>query len=85
MDIFLTDVSDHNLLHLNLPHSTRENSMLWLLGQYLEYVETDIIQFKRRSEPAKFKGRIYAKLFLWRNKSTPDIGFIPGIEPTGIG
>ena len=77
--------SDHNLLHLCFSPMQRDSAVVWLIGQYLEYVEKESILGNKRLLQAHISGWLSAKLLESRNIGMADLGHIPGLETTGIG
>ena len=77
--------SDHNLLHLCFPSMQRETTVVWLVGQYLEYVEKESILGNKRLLHAHISGWLSAKILESRNVGMADLGHIPGLDTTGIG
>ena len=77
--------TDHSILNLYFPTSTRENACLWLIGSYLDLVDKEVFINGRKIKAEQLNGWLIAKSLESRHKSMPDIGFIPGLYQTGIG
>ena len=39
----LTFKSDYRILHLNFPKYANENSIIWSLGQYVDFIEEELL------------------------------------------
>ena len=77
--------SDHSILNLYFSPFLNDNSILWLLGEYLDYIENVSVFKKSVSTPHEL--RLHLKL-RWQyciHKHMPSVGIIPGLEPSGIG
>ena len=81
----LVTISDKSLLHLDYPGVVRGDTILWLLGSYLEYVEQEVVLQGRRVSSDGLLGFFKLKKIECRYIAMPEIGFIPGLETTGIG
>ena len=77
--------TDHNLLNLCFPLSLRDNALIWLLGQYLEYVENEVMVKNLKISREQFGGWLLAKYSEAKSASIPYLGLIPGIYPMGVG
>ena len=77
--------SDYNILNLIYPQSSRENALVWLLGQYLEFVEIEVMIKNRRISRNHIRGWLQAKYAESQHASIPFIGSIYGLFPMGIG
>ena len=53
--------SDHNILHMRFPLVQRDEAVVWLLGQYLEYVEKEAILGNKRLLRGHIVGWLSAK------------------------
>ena len=76
---------DYNVLHLQFMPTQRDLTVVWLLGQYLEYVEKEAIIGNRRLLQNHISGWLSAKLLESRNVAMADLGSIPGLDTTGVG
>ena len=77
--------SDHSILHLYFPKSIRENACIWLIGNYLDLVEKEVLLFGKILTREKLNGWLAAKYSEGKFQAMPDLGFILGIHQTGIG
>ena len=77
--------SDYNILHLNYPKLVHENTILWLLGQYVDFIEEEVLLKNNNVIVAQFIGRITSNKLCSAYMALPEIGFIPGLHPTGVG
>ena len=58
----------------------RENAILWLLGTFIETVESLVIIKENSLTSAAFIGILKQKKLRARGQAMPDIGIIPGID-----
>ena len=77
--------SDYNLIHFNFPQYLRDNAVVWVIGNYIQFVEEEVVRKNRRVLGSQLMGWLKAKALECRYRAMPDIGVIPGIHPTGIG
>ena len=77
--------SDHNILHMRFPLVPRDATIVWLLGQYLEYVEKEAILGNKKLHRSHISGWLSAKILESKNIAMMDIGHIPGLDTVGIG
>ena len=59
--------------------------MVWLIGNYVLFIEEQMILKDRRVTGDQLVGWLRAKLLECKNRAMPDLGYIPGVHPTGIG
>ena len=52
----LVFVSDSDLLHLNFPRLLNDNTIIWLLGQYVEYIEEECVLKNNKVSVSQFMG-----------------------------
>ena len=76
---------DESLINLSFTNLYREEPVVWLIGEYVAYIEHEVILGNRRVGRADFLGHLTAKKLEYRFMMLPDIGFIPGIDQSGIG
>ena len=81
----LSSESNHDLLHLNFSLYPLENTILWLLGHYIEFIEDAVFIKKGRVSGPQLAGYIFANWQRDRLRAMPSISHIPGIDPDGIG
>ena len=76
-----------SLLRLDFPKGLRENSILWLVGSYVELVEKEVVSKEKKLELSYVKGYLKQKKQVSHLHAVPDLGIIPGIDwdPQGIG
>ena len=84
LDTSLILESDHSIVNLYFPKSLRDNAILWIIGEYLDYIENSILEIKT-VKAAETIAHLRSKLILSKNKAIPDLGVIHGLHPTGIG
>ena len=58
---------------------------MWLLGQYVDYIEEEVVKKGNFVLTPQFLGTVSANKQSCSFIAMPDIGFIPGITTTGIG
>ena len=87
LDIGIDAVNDQDLISLNFPYSLRENAILWLLGQYIEVVEKEVVLKGVKLDTNFIKCLFKQKKYLARTQAIPDLGIILGVDfdPQGIG
>ena len=77
--------TSHDVLHLNFPKHVHENSILWLIGQYVQFIEEETFIRNKRVSVSQFIGHLSAKRMDSRHQAMPYIADIPGLFPTGVG
>ena len=80
-------VEESSLLRLNYPKGLRENAVLWLIGNYVELVEKEVICKDKKLDLHSVQGYLKQKKYVAYQHAIPDLGIIPGIDwdPQGIG
>ena len=68
------------ILHLDFPVSLRENALLWLLGSYIEIVETEVVLKDHVLDHHSIAGLLKQKKQIARHLAMPDLGMIPGLD-----
>ena len=83
----LTLTGEISLLRLNFIKGLQENSLLWLLGSYIEMVEKEVICKEKRLNLSSVLGHLKQKKQTAHRSAIPDLGLIPYIDwdPRGIG
>ena len=81
----LVFVTDTNLLNLNFPRLLNESTVIWLLGQYIEFIEDEFLSRGNKVSVSKFKGYVAEAKSNCTNVAMPELGHIPGLTATGIG
>ena len=77
--------ADDNIINLCFTNLYREEPVVWLIGEYIAYIEQEVVLGNRRVGRDDFLGHLAAKKLECRFMMLPDIGFIPGIDQAGIG
>ena len=77
--------TSHDILHLNFPKYSHESAILWLIGQYIQFIEEETFILNKKVSPSHFIGYLTAKRLDSKNQAMPFLGFIPGLFPTGVG
>ena len=71
--------SSSDILHLNFPKHLNENAILWLLGQYVDFIEEEAFIKSKRVSIHQFIGYLSAKKIDSIYHAMPFIGLIPGL------
>ena len=77
--------SDHSLLNLYFTPFQREISILWLIGEYVAFVDRESLTKNRRVSSPEFCHYLRQRWLECKNMAMPFIGIIPGLFPSGIG
>ena len=77
--------SDHSLLNLYFTAFINDNSVLWLLGGYLDFLVQESISKCKAVTRSQLHVYLQTRWLESQSKSLPVIGIIPGLEPSGIG
>ena len=86
LDALILFESDHSLINLYFDTViVREEPFIWILGEYLTYIEREVILNNRRVNRVEFIGYLKAKRIENSFLPIPEIGLIPGLDTTGIG
>ena len=85
LDICLTFESDHSLLHLYYSEPLHGDSVLWLLGEYVDLVESHVSMSNQKLSRSSFLSHIRTRWLQSQHVAMPPIGFIPGLSPSGVG
>ena len=72
--------TDYALLHLFYEEPIMANSVLWLLGEYIDYIETEVVLMGRKVSGSGLISNLRARRFSCALQAMPDIGFIPGLH-----
>ena len=85
--ISLNSCDDLSLLSLKFERGLRENAILWMLGTYLEIVETEVISRGNKITASTLSGIFKQRKLTTRNMALPEIGIILGVDvdAEGIG
>ena len=78
---------DLAILRLDFFRGLKENAIIWLLGNYIELVESEVIVKENKLQPLSMKGFLKQKKLSAQNQHLPDLGLIPGLdwESEGVG
>ena len=87
LDSLLSAYSDKELLHLEYPKGLRENAILWLIGNFVELVESEVVLKNHKLNSSSIKGLFKQKKQRARYMAMPELGLIPGLDfdQQGIG
>jgi len=77
--------TDYSVLHLCFRRLENDLPIVWLLGQYLAYVEKEVFIDNRTVSGAQIRGWLQSKLPEARNMAMNEIGHITALDPSGIG
>ena len=72
--------TDHSLLHLYYSESINGNSILWLIAEYIDLVEREVVISNRKLSASHLLNHLRARKFACARLAMPDIGFIPGLH-----
>ena len=85
LDIAMVFESDHSLIHLYFAETNKRNAILWIIGEYICYVENEVILKGRLLTDSEILNHLKSRLNECRFILMPHLGHIPDLEPTGIG
>ena len=69
--------SDFELLHFAFPESMHDNTIVWMLSVYADFVYNETIILGKSLRIDKLKAVLCAKYLENQNSKRPDIGYIP--------
>ena len=80
-------LDDISVLRLSFARSLRENAILWVIGNYVELVEAEVVLKQNKLDHNTMLGYFRQRKQQSQHQAIPDLGPIPGIDwaPTGIG
>ena len=76
----LEQVSNKNMLHLFYPRVERETDVLWVLGNYIEYVEHEAILQGNKCSAGGLLGYLRYRRSASKWIAMPELGMIPGVD-----
>ena len=78
---------DWSILRLNFSKGLRENAILWLVGNFIEIVEREVVCKNTKLSVRSIRGILQQKKSESRYQALPELGPISGLdyEPQGIG
>ena len=86
LDQSLCFESDHSLIHLYYLEPMGSNSVLWLIGEYLVYIEREFIFSNRKVSGSGLLSCLRSRWSDCTRIAMPNLEFIPGLFPiTGVG
>ena len=85
LDISLDVTDDMEFLTLCFEMGLRENAILWLLGVFVEIVETEVVLRGNKLSVTSAKGIFKQRKQLSRHQAIPELGIILGLDTEGIG
>ena len=85
LDDSLTFSSDSDILSLNFPKGLRENAILWMIGIYVELVDSEVVLKENSLTVASMTGYFKQQKLATRYKAIPDLGVIVGIDTDAKG
>ena len=79
--------NDYQILRLDFFKGLRDNAILWLIGIYVELVESEVVLRGNKLDIISAKGFFKQKKQYANNLAIPELGIIPGIDwdDDGIG
>ena len=80
-------IDDISVLRLAFPASLRDNAIVWVIGAFIELVETEVFVRENKINLNSLVGYFRQRKLRSYEQSIPDLGVIPGIDwnPQGIG
>ena len=73
------------LLHLCYARTLRNNTVLWILGEYVNLVDQEDTLKGRKLSRNDVLNCLKSRKLETKHLSMPDLGFIQGLDVTGIG
>ena len=80
MEPDLEEISSKNLIHLNFPRVEREADVLWVLSQYLQYVEDEVVIQEAKITSGGLLGHLKYQREAAKHIAMPNLGVIPLVE-----
>ena len=85
LDNSLCFETDHSLINLYYSEPISHNSVLWLIGEYIMYIEQEVVLSNRKVSGHGLLNRLQSRWLECSKLSIPDLELIPGLFPTGVG
>ena len=85
LDISFSTVEDSDILRLNFEGSLRENAILWLVGSFVEIVESEGVVRGNYISANSIRGILKQKKSIASLLSLPELGPIIELDSVGIG
>ena len=79
--------NDMSMIRLDFVKGLRENAILWLIGSYVEIVESEVVIKENKLSPLSLEGLLKQRKLLAATQAIPELGLVPGIDwnSEGIG
>ena len=77
--------TDFSLLNFYFSPTLRENAVIWLIGEFVTLVENEVVNKHSRLSRRSVENCLKARKLECQHMALPDMGLIPGLNPTGIG
>ena len=77
--------ADQAFLNLSFTESLRSPAVLWLIGEYVCFIEKESVLRNRRLTSEELMYFLTTSISECKLSRMPNIGFIPGLSQTGIG
>ena len=87
LDPLISNYDNISILRLDFFKGLRENAILWLLGCYVEIVESEVVSKDKKLDLPTVIGHLKQKKQITRISALPDLGVIPCLDwdSSGIG
>ena len=85
LDHRVAQESDDSILHLYYQEMLASNSILWLIGEYVVFIEKEVVLANRNVSGLSLLNHLRSRWLECSRLNIPDLGFIPGLFPTGVG
>ena len=85
LDFSLIQESDHSLLNLYYKQPLHSNSVLWLIGEYLTFIDNEQLYPNKSVSVNALQNHLRIRWLMCSKLAIPMLDFIPGLFPTGVG
>ena len=85
LDISLNTTSDMDILSLNFEKGLWENALLWMIGVFVEVVESEVVLKRNKLNTATILGIFKQRKQNARYQALPELGIIPGLDTDSQG
>ena len=77
--------SDYSFLNLSFVKSLKDSTVLWIIGEYVQYVEEEVVLKNRKVNREDLLHHLRTRKLECANVCMDALDFIPGLYPSGIG
>ena len=85
LDSSLCQESEDSILHLYYEESLASNSILWLIGEYVVFIENEVVLSNRNVSSQSLSNHLRSRWIECSKLNIPNLEFILGLLPTGVG